>query len=640
MKYMKSINILFSIVMAAAAAVSCNVESQDNQEIGQKISFNVVLDNQPSFKSGDLPLRTENGEIPMVLERVVNTKTVQINNEGSFVTIYDGTFDVEGYEGNTQKFKDVAEYNQETGLWELESSQYRWKPGRVLEVAAAASASNFDNEVFFNGIVWNGTPSVSNFHYSIPEDKSSQKDLLVGYFKGQAPDGKVSLKFNHPLTSLQFVVGELPFGVTLTVNSITLEGIDESADCKATFDNSGTTYLWQNYSETKLDYEYEIDNPTPATTGDIIVGGDDTFIVIPRTFSSTSNAKIKLNVTEYNRTYDVEASLAGQEWKPGETNVYALSYYGLKQAILEDGYLLNDDFKAITNVNNIRHIVFETNSDRTSDIEVQAPTHYPIYLSLSSDYRTVYVSTKSSHMFTGTSCSNMFYGLTMLEDISGLEYLDTSRTVDMSFMFAGCANLKNGLDLSHFNTENVTDMSYMFAYLRTMTEIDLSSFDTRNVMGIGGLFSGDQTRNGPRNSIQSITFGNKFQLPKNRSLAFTFYKSNVRNLDLSFMTTNTLEDIEYAFTYCSSLQSVNLSGLGENPDLFFAPNVFDGCSSINTINFGYNITFQRVASGTASQTFFPRRNIDVICSDIAKRRLQSFGNGTYEGIHYITPTSN
>lgn len=637
---MKSIKILFSIVIAAVAATSCNVESQDNQEIGQKISFNVVLDNQPSLKSGDLPLRTETGEIPMVLERVVNTKTTQINNEESFVSIYNGNFDVEGYEGNNQKFKDVAEYNEETGLWDLKTSNYRWKPGKVLEAVAASSASNFDNEVFFHGITWNGSPSVSNFRYSIPEDKSEQKDLLVGYFKGQVQDGKVSLKFNHPLTSLQFVVGDLPYGVLLTVNSITLEGIDESADCKATFDNSGTTYLWQNHSETKIDYIYEIDNPTPATTGDIIVGGDDTFIVIPREFPSTSTAKIKMNVTEYNRTYDVEASLAGQEWKPGETNVYALSYYGLKQAILEDGYLLNDDFKAITAASNIRHIVFETNSDRTSDIEVQAPTHYPIYLSLSSDYRTVYVSTKSSHMFTGTSCAGMFQGLTLLEDITGLENLDTSRAVDMSFMFASCRSLKNGLDLSHFNTENVTDMSYMFAYLRTMTEIDLSSFDTKNVTGIGGLFSGEQEGSKLRNTIQSITFGDKFQLPKNKSLAFTFYRSDVKNLDLSFMTTNTLEDIEYAFTYCSSLQSVNLSGLGENPELFFAPNVFDGCSSITTINFGYNITFQRVASGTASQTFFPRRNIDVICSDTAKRRLQTFGNGTYSGINYITPTSN
>ena len=120
--------------------------------------------------------------------------------------------------------------------------------------------------------------------------------------------------------------------------------------------------------------------------------------------------------------------------------------------------------------------------------------------------------------FTPISCRDWFAGCGQLEDIVGLENLNTEHVTDMSGMFCGCAKLKTlnlstfntsnvismsrmfygcnrlkSIDLGYFNTEKVVDMSYMFAndsysYGCTLQTLDLSSFDTKNVEKMEGMF--------------------------------------------------------------------------------------------------------------------------------------------------------
>ena len=67
-----------------------------------------------------------------------------------------------------------------------------------------------------------------------------------------------------------------------------------------------------------------------------------------------------------------------------------------------------------------------------------------------------------------------------LEDITGLEYLNTSKVKSMSGMFYGCEKVRV-LDVSHFDTRNVNDMSVMFNTCMELRILDLSSFDTSKV---------------------------------------------------------------------------------------------------------------------------------------------------------------
>lgn len=609
--------------MAVLAAVSCNVDSLEETTSGKGLSFDVVLENKAETRSDAMELISENGETALVLEKEASTRSVQVNNEGSFITVFNGSFEVEGSEGGANTvFHSTAAYNSTTGLWDLQNSTYVWKPFKRLEVVALAADSDFDNEAFFNGINYNGTPvSSGSFDYTVP-DNLSPKDLLIGYYEGEAGTGTISLKFNHPLTSLQFKVGDMPEGATLTVNSISLENLDKSGHCIVGF-GSPVSYTWNNYNGT-VTYKKTFDNPQPMVSGTSFVDGDDTFIVLPRRFPHNTQARIVINVTEFNRNYDVYASLADQEWKPGETNVYAVTFTGSRQAILTNGADFNLAMSTVANgLTNIKHIVFEVGSDVDSGTEVQEPLQWPIYMNWDNTTKTIMVSTTSNILYTGTNCASMFANLTKLEDIQGLTLLNTSNCVDMSEMFRSCQSLTS-LDLSNFNTENVRLMGGMFRDLKAMTTLDLSSFRTDNVISVGAMFRGESSSN--RNSLRSINFGEHFQLPNNDGFAFTFAYTNLSGaLDLSMFECSAMSDLEYMFEGSPSITSVDLSGLGENSTIFFAPSVFNG-TNVSRINFGPNITFSGLNSSQTDGFFgTTASNLVVICNEAAETKLRTFG---------------
>ena len=86
------------------------------------------------------------------------------------------------------------------------------------------------------------------------------------------------------------------------------------------------------------------------------------------------------------------------------------------------------------------------------------------------------------------SCKGWFKGSEFLEEISGLEYLNTDSVTDMSEMFMGCKCLKV-LDLSGFNTSNVTDMSRMFYGCTSLTTIFAKDdFDTAALQKSDSIF--------------------------------------------------------------------------------------------------------------------------------------------------------
>ena len=86
------------------------------------------------------------------------------------------------------------------------------------------------------------------------------------------------------------------------------------------------------------------------------------------------------------------------------------------------------------------------------------------------------------------SCKGWFKNCEFLEEISGLEYLNTDSVTDMSEMFMGCECLKV-LDLSGFNTSNVTDMSRMFYGCTSLTTIFAKDdFDTAALQKSDSIF--------------------------------------------------------------------------------------------------------------------------------------------------------
>ena len=121
---------------------------------------------------------------------------------------------------------------------------------------------------------------------------------------------------------------------------------------------------------------------------------------------------------------------------------------------------------------------------------------------------------KSFSTYTPTSLSEFFCGLTKLETITGLEYLNTAKVTDMSYMFNSCtkltsldvtnfntAKVKNmirmfsncqaltSLNVTNFNTEKIPDMSYMFSQCKQLTSLDVTNFNTVNVTNMSYMFA-------------------------------------------------------------------------------------------------------------------------------------------------------
>ena len=85
------------------------------------------------------------------------------------------------------------------------------------------------------------------------------------------------------------------------------------------------------------------------------------------------------------------------------------------------------------------------------------------------------------------SAEMLFFRLTNLNTINGLDKLDTSKVTSMLRMFFGCEKIVS-LDLSSFDTTNVTSFNVMFSGDPNLTSVDLSSFTVADDATTMGMF--------------------------------------------------------------------------------------------------------------------------------------------------------
>ena len=157
-------------------------------------------------------------------------------------------------------------------------------------------------------------------------------------------------------------------------------------------------------------------------------------------------AQTKASSSKYIATYDPESATLTFEKYEGES-------LPSKSRWVEDGKPVWEMFKL--DFGNIKHIVIN----------------------------------ESFETFTPTKLKSFFSGLTKLETITGLEYLNTANVTDMSLMFDHCQKLTS-LDLSNFNTEKVTNMEAMFSVCPKLKTIYASDkFTTAAVTKSQDMFS-------------------------------------------------------------------------------------------------------------------------------------------------------
>ena len=264
--------------------------------------------------------------------------------------------------------------------------------------------------------------------------------------------------------------------------------------------------------------------------------------------------------------------------------------YNLKTSVTIDDYVADYEssnntltFKKVTS-NNIESL------DLNHAVIVNKPTVGDMcrLLGINSTAIKSVVFDKSFKTYAPTSLYGFFRGLTKLETIKDLKYLNTEQVTNMSYMFSDCSALTS-LDLSNFNTAKVRDMSYMFYRCSALSSLDLSNFNTAIVTNMSYMFSDCST-------LSSLDLSN-FNTAIVTNMSYMFNGcSALSSLDLSNFNTAIVTNMSYMFFNCANLSSLDLSNFytKEVRDMSY---MFSRCSALTTIYASDKFVTSKVQSG-------------------------------------------
>ncbi len=178
-------------------------------------------------------------------------------------------------------------------------------------------------------------------------------------------------------------------------------------------------------------------------------------------------------------------------------------------------------------------------------------------------------------IYTNLDSRALFYNFTNLEEITGMEYVDTSKTTNMAAMFGNCSKLIN-LDVSHFDTSNVTDMGGMFQECSKLTNLDVSNFDTSKTTSMVTMFL-------YCHSLTVLDLSN-FDTSNVTSMRQMFYSCNsLTNLDLSNFNTSNVTDMGSMFDGCNSLTNLDLSNFNTS-NVVYMTYMFARCRNLTSLD--------------------------------------------------------
>ena len=118
---------------------------------------------------------------------------------------------------------------------------------------------------------------------------------------------------------------------------------------------------------------------------------------------------------------------------------------------------------------------------------------------------------------------NTMFGGTQTKVIKGLEKLNTSNVINMSYMFT--RSQATTLDLRNFDTSNVTNMAYMFMDSQATT-LDVSNFNTSKVTNMLGMFSSSKATTLDVSNFDTSNLTNTDYMFKDATNLKTIYASN------------------------------------------------------------------------------------------------------------------
>ena len=342
-------------------------------------------------------------------------------------------------------------------------------------------------------------------------------------------------------------------------------------DLGFTIPNGSNVLMSSNYhkpgSSSETVIRFNVSKPI-LLTSQILVSSEENKTLFD--FYVDNNKELSISgkkQTEYKVLLSVGEHSLRLVYKKGnrsDANADRAFLYNLKTSVTIDDYVADYEssnntltFKKVTS-NNIESL------DLNHAVIVNKPTVGDMcrLLGINSTAIKSVVFDKSFKTYAPTSLYGFFRGLTKLETIKDLKYLNTEQVTNMSYMFSDCSALTS-LDVTHFNTAKVTNMNYMFYRCSKLTSLDVTKFNTANVTNMSYMFC--------RCPVLS-------------------------SLDVTKFNTANVTNMSYMFESCSALSSLDLSN-------FYTKEVgnmvcmFSGCSALKTIYASEKFVTSKVQSG-------------------------------------------
>ncbi|MBI0120835.1 BspA family leucine-rich repeat surface protein [Lactobacillus sp. M0398] len=213
--------------------------------------------------------------------------------------------------------------------------------------------------------------------------------------------------------------------------------------------------------------------------------------------------------------------------------------------------------------------------------------------------------------FRGTMQS-MFYDLSSLTKITGLENLNTSNVISMNGMFANCSSLSSIEGINKLDASKVTDMSYMFENCGSLSSLDLSG------LNIGLNINKNGNKDDPItmkemfrgcSNLKNLILPDKIDTSQFTDMTGMFYdcsdlvsvsypssenSADPENpkVDLTKFNTNSLQYMAYMFSKCSNIKDLDLSSF-DTGNVTLMDDAFSECSSLTVLNIA-NFNMARV----------------------------------------------
>lgn len=249
----------------------------------------------------------------------------------------------------------------------------------------------------------------------------------------------------------------------------------------------------------------------------------------------------------------------------------------------------------------------------TKEYELNRGTSFPAWCDLHKSEITKVVFAPSFAEARPTTCAYWFGSCKKLENIEGIEFLNTEKVKDMRGMFYECICLEN-LDLSKFDTKKVTNMRNMFYNCQKLKNLDLSSFETAMVTNMESMFYNCILLN-------TLKLTNKFNTQKVEDMCSMFNScKELKTINLSGFDTQNVEDMSYMFNLCKSLESLDLSNFN-TLKVTLMDNMFNQCLQLTSLDLS-NFDTPKVTD--MSNMFFYCTGLKTI--DISNFNTQSVKN--------------